>query len=105
MPDDRFLMDMHAMQVLAPLLGGTYLPFSSASMRPAALAVVANDIVLHDRRRVLECGSGISTVVLGRLLAARARSPRTGRPAPARQRRTTARAGAGETGYQDRSRW
>jgi predicted O-methyltransferase YrrM len=71
MSDDRLLMDMHAMQVLAPLLAGTYLPFSSASVRPSALAVVANDIVLHDRRRVLECGSGISTIVLGRLLAAR----------------------------------
>jgi len=59
------------MQFLAPLLGDAYLPFSSASMRPSALAVVANDIVLHDRKRLLECGSGISTIVLGRLLASR----------------------------------
>jgi hypothetical protein len=64
-------MDIHAMQALEPLLAGKYLPFTSASMRPAALAVVANDIVLHDRRRLLECGSGISTIVLGRLLAPR----------------------------------
>lgn len=65
------MIDMHAMQFLAPLVAGSYLPFTAASMRPAALAIVANDIVVHDRRRLLECGSGVSTIVLGRLLASR----------------------------------
>jgi hypothetical protein len=64
-------VDAHALQTLSPLLTGPYLPFTSASMRPAALALVANDVVLHDRRIVLECGSGVSTIVLGRLLASR----------------------------------
>ena len=42
-------------------------------MRPAGLVMVCNDIVLDDRRRVVELGSGLSTVLLARLLAQRAR--------------------------------
>ena len=37
-------------------------------MRPAGLVEVCNDIVLNDRRRIVELGSGISTVLLARLL-------------------------------------
>jgi hypothetical protein len=40
-------------------------------MRPAGLATVCNDIVLNGRRRVVELGSGISTVLLARLLCQR----------------------------------
>ena len=40
-------------------------------MRPAGLVMVCNDIVLGDRRRVVELGSGLSTVLLARLLAQR----------------------------------
>jgi predicted O-methyltransferase YrrM len=40
-------------------------------MRPAGLATVFNDIVLNGRRRVVELGSGISTVLLARLLCQR----------------------------------
>ena len=40
-------------------------------MRPAGLATVFNDVVLNGRRRVVELGSGISTVLLARLLCQR----------------------------------
>src|SRR6266545_5516603 len=40
-------------------------------MRPAGLATVCNDIVLSGRRRIVELGSGISTVLLARLLCQR----------------------------------
>lgn len=40
-------------------------------MRPAGLVAVCNDIVLHGRRRVVELGSGVSTVLLARLLTQR----------------------------------
>ena len=50
-------------------LSGPYLPWGSGSMRPAGLVAVCNDIVLNDRRRIVELGSGISTVLLARLLA------------------------------------
>jgi hypothetical protein len=40
-------------------------------MRPAGLVTVCNDIVPNGRRRVVELGSGISTVLLARLLCQR----------------------------------
>jgi predicted O-methyltransferase YrrM len=52
-------------------LGGPYLPWSSGAMRPAGLVAVCNDIVLNGRRRVVELGSGVSTVLLARLLTQR----------------------------------
>ena len=40
-------------------------------MRPAALVTVCNEIVHGARTRIVECGSGMSTVVLARLLRER----------------------------------
>jgi predicted O-methyltransferase YrrM len=61
--------DLHAWAILRPLLdAGGYLPWSEGAMRPSGLVEVGNAIVLRPCRRVLELGSGVSTVVLGRLL-------------------------------------
>jgi hypothetical protein len=62
--------DLHAWQILRPLLdAGGYLPWSEGAMRPSGLVDVCNEIVLAKRRRILELGSGTSTVLLARLLA------------------------------------
>ena len=64
--------DRDALEILRPLLdAGGYLPWSEWALRPAALAAVCNEIVIADRREVVELGSGVSTVVLGRLLGQR----------------------------------
>jgi hypothetical protein len=64
--------DLHAWQVLRPLLDrGGYLPWTTGSMRPAALVAVCNEIIHGARTRIVECGSGVSTVVLARLLRER----------------------------------
>jgi len=64
--------DLHAWQILRPLLGaGGYLPWSTGAMRPAGLVAVCNEVVHGGRTRVVECGSGVSTVVLARLLRER----------------------------------
>lgn len=61
--------DLHAWQVLRPLLEGRpYLPFSSGAMRSAGLVHLCNTIVHRAPAQVVECGSGVSTVVLARLL-------------------------------------
>jgi predicted O-methyltransferase YrrM len=57
-------------------LPGPYLPWGSGAMRPAGLATICNDIVLNTRRRIVELGSGVSTVMLARLL--HQRPPRGG---------------------------
>jgi predicted O-methyltransferase YrrM len=66
----RVFSDEAARAALAAL-GGPYLPWSSGAMRPAGLVAVCNDIVLNGRRRVVELGSGVSTVLLARLLTQR----------------------------------
>lgn len=64
--------DLHAWHVLRPLLDrGGYLPWTTGSMRPAGLVAVCNDVVHGARTRIVECGSGVSTVVLARLLRER----------------------------------
>ena len=50
-------------------LPGPYLPWGSGSMRPAGLVEVCNDVVLNDRCNIVELGSGVSTVMVARLLA------------------------------------
>ena len=50
-------------------LPGPYLPWGSGSMRPAGLVQVCNDVVLNDRCNIVELGSGVSTVIVARLLA------------------------------------
>ena len=70
--DPRHNEDLHAWHVLEPLLAGAnYLPWSTGAMRPAGLVLVCNEIVLRNRTRIVECGSGVSTVLLARLLRQR----------------------------------
>ena len=68
---EREFGDQEARAALGALTG-PYLPWGSGAMRPAGLVIVCNDIVLGDRRRVVELGSGLSTVLLARLLTQRA---------------------------------
>ncbi len=72
LPESTIEADLHAWQILAPLLArDPYLPWTSGSMRPAALVAVCNEVVHRARTRIVECGSGMSTVVLARLLRER----------------------------------
>ncbi len=59
--------DALALQQLSPLIK-TYLPWSVSSMRPSGVVKVLNDIVVHRRREIVECGGGISTYLIGQLL-------------------------------------
>jgi predicted O-methyltransferase YrrM len=59
--------DLHAWHVLAPLATG-YAPWTSASLRPAGLVAVLNEIQVRARTTILECGGGVSTIFIARLL-------------------------------------
>lgn len=59
--------DALALQQLAPLTRN-YMPWSTFAMRPRAITTVLNDVILNHRRHVVECGGGLSTVYLARLL-------------------------------------
>jgi hypothetical protein len=68
----RELNDLHAARALAPL-SERYAPWSPIAMRPAAVVTILNEIVTNDRNRIVECGGGISTLYIARLLRQRAR--------------------------------
>jgi predicted O-methyltransferase YrrM len=64
----RHHRDQIAMQQLAPLIGA-YVPWSIMAMRPSAVTTILNDIVVNRRESIVECGAGISTLYIGRVLA------------------------------------
>ncbi len=61
--------DAHDALALGQLaaLPGRFLPWTDYSMRPAAIVAVLTEVVLAGRQRVVELGSGNSTVYLARL--------------------------------------
>lgn len=66
---DRFdRLAQHALTALP----GPFLPWSDFAMRPGGVLTVLNDIWLNDRQTVVECGGGVSTLYIGRLLRQRA---------------------------------
>ena len=45
-----------------------YVPWSGSAIRPSALVSILNDIVINRRTSIVECGGGVSTLYIGRLL-------------------------------------
>lgn len=62
------IVDGYALGALAPL-SGSFLPWTSSTMRPAAILAIATDIAINQRRVIVECGSGNSTLFAARVLA------------------------------------
>lgn len=59
--------DMLAMQFLQPLYS-EYLPWSSSAMRPSGLVKVINEIIINQRKAIVECGGGISTFLIAKVI-------------------------------------
>ncbi|MBC8184620.1 class I SAM-dependent methyltransferase [candidate division KSB1 bacterium] len=59
--------DLLAMQYLAPL-STFYLPWNQSTMRPSGMVRVLNEIILNRRKNIVECGGGISTLYIARLI-------------------------------------
>lgn len=63
----QHLQDVRALQQLAPLTT-EFVPWTGSALRPAALVTVLNDLVVNRRRRVVECGGGVSSLYIAELL-------------------------------------
>ena len=59
--------DIIASNHLAPL-STSYLPWTQSAMRPSGLVAVLNEITINNRKTIVECGAGISTFYIARLL-------------------------------------
>lgn len=60
---DRTKQDIESLHLL-PELEVEYIPWTKAALRPAGVRALLNEVVVHQRRSVLEFGSGISTLYL-----------------------------------------
>jgi hypothetical protein len=65
----QIVSDIYTLNLLQPLIQGyPFLPFTGSSFRPFCLAHILNDIIVNNRENIIEFGSGISTVLIGRLV-------------------------------------
>lgn len=61
---DNLSYDAIALHHLRPLIDRfDYLPWPRPSMRPAAVLGLVNDIIINNRTQIVECGTGISTLL------------------------------------------
>ena len=60
--------DILAMTQLNGLLNGEFLPITEYSLRPYTLVHILNDILINNRRTIVEFGSGISTIAISYLI-------------------------------------
>lgn len=66
---DLVLKDIFSQNLLSPLINGhPYLPFTYASVDFHSLSILMNDILINQRKSIIEFGSGISTFLIGRLI-------------------------------------
>lgn len=61
--------DIYSLNLLQPLLiGHPILPFTGSALRPFCLIHLINDIIINERKQIIEFGTGISTIVMARLI-------------------------------------
>lgn len=59
--------DVLAAQYLRPFMP-RYFPWTTGSLRPSCLITIVNDIILNQRSTIVECGAGLSTLLIARVL-------------------------------------
>lgn len=61
--------DIYAMSILQPLMSGKdYLAINGGALRPFCMAYILNEIIINKRKSIIEFGSGISTILIARLI-------------------------------------
>ena len=59
--------DILAMHYLKPIFDD-YLPWNAYAIRPSGLVKIINEITINNRTSILECGGGISTIYIAKIL-------------------------------------
>lgn len=60
--------DSLALEQLPQLNKDVYLPWTRSAMCPSSLQLVLNEILIHQRKLIVECGSGVSTIYINKIL-------------------------------------
>lgn len=61
------LESLHKISKIINQLNGYY-PYTSSALSPRLLEIVMNDIIINNRKKIVEIGSGISTIVISKLI-------------------------------------
>lgn len=62
--------DIYSMTILQPLLIDLpYIPINGGALRPICIAYILNEIIINERKSILEFGSGLSTIIMARLIS------------------------------------
>lgn len=64
---DALALDARAATELSRL-GLPFLPWTSSSLRPAAMVQLLNEVIINQRLRVVELGAGVSTIAFAKVL-------------------------------------
>lgn len=67
-PLQSVIHDTYALALLQPMRQ-EYLPWTKSAVRPAALCNIVNEVIINNRRTVVEFGAGISTIYLAKALS------------------------------------
>lgn len=59
--------DLYSMSILSQFKFNTYIPFFGMSLSPTSLVRILNEIVINNRKNIVEFGSGISTIYMAKL--------------------------------------
>lgn len=61
--------DIYSLNIIQSLLTNSpYLPLNGGALRPYGLAYILNEIIINQRKNILEFGSGLSTILMARLI-------------------------------------
>jgi predicted O-methyltransferase YrrM len=61
--------DIYSLNLLQSLLNNyPYLPMSATALRPLGIVLILNEIIINNRQTILEFGSGMSTILIARLI-------------------------------------
>ena len=67
--NERRTEDLYSLGLLQPLIQGyPFLSFTAFAMRPFCLNHIINDISINGRQSIIEFGTGISTIMIARLI-------------------------------------
>ena len=60
--------DNAALKLLAPYMPEQYFAWSQNSIKPSSLLAFVNDILINDRKTIVEFGAGISTIIIANII-------------------------------------
>lgn len=67
--ENQLMQDILSLELIKRIYElGTFIPITEKTLRPFCLAFMLNEITINKRVSILEFGSGLSTILVGRLL-------------------------------------